>query len=120
MYGRVTGTGASRSPPLHSSVREVYSSFRFAVVIHAYVREKNAAMIYWLHQQKIWDYLLDCDEDIIKQEMNNLIQQIKAGRISVSRRVMLSMSRGHCCILLSLKSRMCNARPISWLLKRAH
>ena len=38
-------------------------------------------MIYWLHQQKIWDYLLDCDKEIIKQEMNNLIEQIKAGKI---------------------------------------
>ena len=31
MYGRDTGTGTSRSPPLHSSVREDYGSFRFAV-----------------------------------------------------------------------------------------
>ena len=32
MYGRVTGSGDSCSPPLHSSVRENYSSFRFAVI----------------------------------------------------------------------------------------
>lgn len=31
MYRRVTGSGDSCSPPLHSSVRENYSSFRFAV-----------------------------------------------------------------------------------------
>ena len=31
MYGRVTGSGDSCSPPLHSSVRENYGSFRFAV-----------------------------------------------------------------------------------------
>ena len=31
VYGRVTGTGTSCSPPLHSSVREDYRSFRFAV-----------------------------------------------------------------------------------------
>ena len=97
---------------------ETHSLEQHENVIDTCVREKNAAMMYWLHQQTIWDYLLDCDEDIIKQEMNNLIQQIKAGRISVSRRVMLSMSRGYCCILSSLKSRMCNARHISWLLKR--
>jgi hypothetical protein len=30
-YGRVKGTGASCSPPLHSSVREDYRSFWFAV-----------------------------------------------------------------------------------------
>ena len=46
-----------------------------------HMSEKNAAMIYWLHQQKIWDYLLDCDAEIIKQEMNNLIEQIKADKI---------------------------------------
>ena len=50
-------------------------------IIDVWVREKNAVMIYWLHQQKIWDYLLDCDAEIIKQEMNNLIEQIKAGKI---------------------------------------
>ena len=33
MYGRVTGSGDSCSPPLHSSVRENYSSFRFAVQV---------------------------------------------------------------------------------------
>ena len=32
MYRRVTGSGDSCSPPLHSSVRENYSSFRFAVM----------------------------------------------------------------------------------------
>ena len=58
----------------------MYSLEQHENVIDVWVRVKNAAMIYWLHQQKIWDYLLDCDEDIIKQEMNNLIQQIKAGK----------------------------------------
>jgi hypothetical protein len=32
VYGRVTGSGDSCSPPLHSSVRENYGSFRFAVL----------------------------------------------------------------------------------------
>jgi len=32
VYRRVTGSGDSCSPPLHSSVRENYSSFRFAVM----------------------------------------------------------------------------------------
>ncbi len=34
MYGRVTGTGASHSPPLHPSVRENCRSFWFAVLLH--------------------------------------------------------------------------------------
>ena len=50
-------------------------------MIDAYVREKNAAMIYWHHQQKIWDYLLGCDAEIIKEHMNNLVNAIKAGKI---------------------------------------
>ncbi len=50
-------------------------------VIDAYVREKNAAMIYWHHQQKIWTYLLDCDAKVIKQEMEILIMQMKTGKI---------------------------------------
>ena len=50
-------------------------------VIDAWVKEKNATMIYWHHQQKIWDYLLDCDEEIIDGEMNNLVNKIKAGKI---------------------------------------
>ena len=33
MYRRVTGSGDSCSPPLHSSVRENYGSFWFAVVV---------------------------------------------------------------------------------------
>ena len=50
-------------------------------VIDAWVKEKNATMIYWHHGIKIWEYLLDCDEEIINGEMNNLVDQIKAGKI---------------------------------------
>ena len=32
-------------------------------VIDAWVKEKNAIMIYWHHGIKIWEYLLDCDEE---------------------------------------------------------
>ena len=30
-------------------------------VIDAWVKEKNATMIYWHHGIKIWEYLLDCE-----------------------------------------------------------
>ena len=50
-------------------------------VIYAWVKEKNATMIYWHHGIKIWEYLLDCDKEIINGEMNNLVDQIKAGKI---------------------------------------
>ena len=50
-------------------------------VIDAWVKEKNATMIYWHHVIKIWEYLLDCDKEIINGEMNNLVDQIKAGKI---------------------------------------
>ena len=50
-------------------------------VIDAWVKEKNATMIYWHHGIKIWEYLLDCDEEIINWERNNLVNQIKAGKI---------------------------------------
>ena len=50
-------------------------------VIDAWVREKNAAMIYWHHQHKIWDYLLGSDAKLFKQEMKNMIDQMKAGKI---------------------------------------
>ena len=50
-------------------------------IIDAWVKEKNATVIYWHHGIKIWEYLLDCDEEIINGEMNNLVDQIKAGKI---------------------------------------
>ncbi len=60
---------------------ETHSLEQHENVIDAWVREKDAAMIYWHHQQKIWDYLLVCDKDIINEQMNILVNQIKAGKI---------------------------------------
>ncbi len=50
-------------------------------VIDKYIREDNAAMIYWHHANKNWDYFLGSDAKLFKQEMKNLIQQIKNGKI---------------------------------------
>ena len=50
-------------------------------VINAWVREKDAAVIYWHHFLKVWDYLLVCDEEIINGEMNKLVNLIRAGMI---------------------------------------
>ena len=63
-------------------------------VIYAYVTENDAAMIYWLHQQKIWDYLLGCDQEIINEQMNNLVNQIKAGNIVHVRKGLLVDVKG--------------------------
>ena len=50
-------------------------------IINGYIREQNAAMIYWHHQHMVWDYLLGSDAKLYKQEMKNLIKQIKDRRI---------------------------------------
>ena len=50
-------------------------------IIDGYIREQNAAMSYWHHQDKIWDCLLGSDAKLFKQEMKNLIQQIKSSKI---------------------------------------
>ena len=50
-------------------------------VIDAWVREKDAAVIYWHHGLKIWEHLLVCDKEIINGEMNKLVNLIRAGMI---------------------------------------
>ena len=50
-------------------------------VIDAWVKEKDAVMIYWHHFHKVWDYLLACDEEIINREMIKLANLIRAGMI---------------------------------------
>ena len=50
-------------------------------VIDAWVKEKDAAVIYWHHYLKVWDYLLVCDKEIINGEMNKLVNLIRAGMI---------------------------------------
>ena len=50
-------------------------------VIDKYIRDDNAAMIYWHHANKNWDYFLGSDTKLFKQEMKNLIKQIKSGKI---------------------------------------
>jgi hypothetical protein len=50
-------------------------------VIDNYIKEQNAAMIYWNHGQEQWNYALSSDKELIKREMKNLIKQIKSGKI---------------------------------------
>jgi hypothetical protein len=50
-------------------------------VIDNYIKEQNAAMIYWHHAINNWDYFLGSDTKLFKQEMKNLIKQIKSGKI---------------------------------------
>ena len=50
-------------------------------VIDNYIKEQNAAMIYWHHAINNWDYFLGSDTKLFKQEMKNLIKQMKAGKI---------------------------------------
>lgn len=50
-------------------------------VIDAWVKEKDAVMIYWHHFLKVWDYLLACDEEIINGEMIKLANLIRIGMI---------------------------------------
>ncbi len=50
-------------------------------VINNYIKEQNAAMIYWHHAINNWDYFLGSDTKLFKQEMKNLIKQIKSGKI---------------------------------------
>ena len=60
---------------------ETHSLEQHENIIDAWVREKDAVVIYWHHGLKIWDYLLVCDEDIINGEMNKLVNLIRAGMI---------------------------------------
>ena len=50
-------------------------------VIDAWVKEKDAAVIYWHHFLKVWDYLLVSDKEIINGEMDKLVNLIRAGMI---------------------------------------
>jgi len=50
-------------------------------VIDGYIREHNAAMIYWHHNLNNWDYLLHSDRTLFKQEMKNLTKYLKNGKI---------------------------------------
>ena len=50
-------------------------------LIDRYIRENNAAMIYFHHGLNDWDYHLGSDTTLFKQEMKNLIMQIKNGTI---------------------------------------
>ena len=50
-------------------------------VIDKYIKQENAAMIYWNHSQEIWNYALSSDKELFKTEMKNLIMQIKNGKI---------------------------------------
>lgn len=50
-------------------------------VIDKYIKQENAAMIYWNHGQEQWNYALSSDKELFKTEMKNLIKQIKSGKI---------------------------------------
>jgi hypothetical protein len=50
-------------------------------VIDQYIKQENAAMIYWNHGQEVWNYALASDKELIKKEMKKLIMQIKNGKI---------------------------------------
>ena len=60
---------------------ETHSLEQHENVIDAWVKEKDAAVIYWHHFLKVWDYLLVCDKEIIIGEMNKLVNLIRAGMI---------------------------------------
>ena len=60
---------------------ETHSLEQHENVIDAWVKEKDAAVIYWHHFLKVWDYLLVCDEEIINGEMNKLVNLIRTGII---------------------------------------
>ncbi len=82
-------------------------------VIDAWVKEKDAAVIYWHHGQKIWAYLLVCDEEIINGEMNKLVNLIRAGMIVCVKKGLVVDVKG----TQHLNSRICYAQPILWLQK---
>jgi hypothetical protein len=50
------------------------------IYIDRYIREHNADIIYWCHSIGHWKYLV-ADTTLYKQEMKNLIDQIKNGTI---------------------------------------
>ena len=65
-------------------------------VIDNYIKEQNAAMIYWHHAINNWDYFLGSDTKLFKQEMKNLIKQIKSGKIiHVSRGASVEVKGAH-------------------------
>lgn len=49
--------------------------------IDEYIREYNAALIFWHHGDCTWKFLLGADAALYKQEMKNLIRQLKNGKI---------------------------------------
>jgi hypothetical protein len=65
-------------------------------VIDNYIKEQNAAMIYWNHGQEKWNYALSSDKKLIKREMKNLIMLIKSGKIiHVSRGASVEVKGAH-------------------------
>ena len=50
-------------------------------LIDRYIREHDAAMIYWNHSLNDWDYHHSSDTTLYKQEINNLIMQINNGNV---------------------------------------
>ena len=67
-------------------------------VIDAWVKEKDAVMIYWHHFLKVWDYLLVCDKEIINGEMNKLVDLIRAGIIVHVRKGLVVDVKGTPCV----------------------
>lgn len=49
--------------------------------IDRYIKKHNATLIYWCHSIGHWKYVVGSDTTPFKQEMKNLIEQIKNGKI---------------------------------------
>ncbi len=86
--------------------------------IDGYVKEKNAAMIYWHHQHKIWEYLFGSDAKLFKQEMKNLIKQMKAGKIVRVTKGLVVDVKGTLLYPVKFEFKDVQCMTYFWLLKR--